>query len=98
MFYNKMERLKIVLDIVNKLKNFRCKNNTIINLYNEDLCEFITELKKIFDLYIKQDESNLIDYKGTLYFQEINKNIEYFLPCKKNTQPLFVIKGKSVGE
>lgn len=98
MFYNKMERLKIVLDIVNKLKNFHCKNNTIINLYNEDLCEFITELKKIFNLYIKQDESNLIDYKGILYFQEINKNIEYFLPCRKNTEPLFVIKGKSVGE
>jgi len=91
-----MERLQIVLEIVNKLKNFHCKNNTIINLYDENLCQFITELKEIFDKYIKQEESNLIDYKGILYFQEINKNIEYFLPCRKNEKSLFVIKGKKI--
>jgi hypothetical protein len=89
-----MERLQIVLQIVNKLKNFRCENNAIIDLYNENLCHFITELKQIFDKYIKQEEPNLIDYQGILYFQEINKNIEYFLPCRKNVEPLFVIKGK----
>jgi hypothetical protein len=89
-----MERLQIVLQIVNKLKNFNCKNNTIINLYDENLCHFITELKQIFDKYIKQEEPNLIDYKGILYFQEINKYIEYFLPCRKNMESLFVIKGK----
>ena len=89
-----MERLQIVLEIVSKLKNFRCKNNTIIDLYNENLCHFVKELKQIFDKYIKQEEPNLIDYEGILYFQEINKNIEYFLPCKKNMEPLFVIKGK----
>lgn len=94
MFYNKMERLEIVLQIVNKLKNFQSTNNTIINLYDENLCSFITELKQIFDKYIKQDEQNLKDYKGILYFEEINKNIEYFLPCGKNTKPLFVIRGK----
>ena len=94
MFTTKMERLQIVLQIVNKLKNFRCENNTIIDLYNENLCHFITELKQIFDKYIKQEEPNLIDYQGILYFQEINKNIEYFLPCRKNVEPLFVIKGK----
>ena len=94
MFTTKMERLQIVLQIVNKLKNFRCENNTIIDLYNENVCAFITELKQIFDKYIKQEEPNLIDYQGILYFQEINKNIEYFLPCRKNREPLFVIKGK----
>ena len=94
MFYNKMERLEIVLQIINKLKNFHCINNRTIDLYNETLCGFITELKQIFDKYIKQDEQNLNDYKGILYFEEINKNIEYFLPCRKNTEPLFVIKGK----
>ena len=44
MFYNKMERLEFVLQIVNKLKNFQSTNNTTINLYNENLCHFITEL------------------------------------------------------
>ena len=43
----------------------------------------------------QQDEQNLKDYKGILYFEEINKNIEYFLPCGKNTKPLFVIRGKN---
>ncbi len=28
MYYSKLERLQIVLEIVNKLKNFRCQNNT----------------------------------------------------------------------
>lgn len=94
MFYNKIERLQIVLEIVNKLKNFKCKNNTIINLYDDNLCSFIGELKEIFNNYIKQDENKLIDYKGNLYFEEIDKKIEYFLPCRKNKKSLFVIKGE----
>ena len=95
MFYSEIERLKIVLQIVNKLKQFKCTNNKIINLYNENLCHFITELKQIFETYIKQEEPNLIDFKGILYFEEINKNIEYFLPCRKHIEPLFVIKGNT---
>lgn len=94
MFYNKIERLNIVLNIVKNLKQFKCKNNTIINLYDDNLCHFITELKQIFNNYIKQDDANLIDYKGILYFEEIDKNIEYLLPCKKNVSSLFVIRGK----
>jgi hypothetical protein len=94
MFNSKMERLQIILPIVNNLKNFKCKNNTIINLYNDDLCHFIKELKEIFDNYVKQDDAKLVDYKGTLYFEEIDKHIEYFLPCKRNVPPLFVIRGK----
>ena len=96
MFYSKLERLQIVLQIVKKLKKFPYKNNTVMDLYNENLCHFITELKQIFDKYIKQEEPDIIDYKGILYFEEINKNIEYFLPCEKNVEPLFVIKGKKV--
>jgi hypothetical protein len=92
MFYSKIERLQIVLEIVNKLKNFKCKNNTNINLYDDNLCSFIGELKEIFNNYIKQDETKLIDYKGKLYFEEIDKKIEYFLPCKKNKKSLFVIR------
>ena len=93
LFNNKMERLQIVLEIINNLKNFTTSNNTIINLYDDNLCHFITELKDILKNYIKQEESKLNDYKGVLYFQEIDKNIEYFLPCKKKDPPLFVIRG-----
>ena len=95
MYYTKIERLEIVLDIVKKLKNYKGKNNTTVNLYNEHLCSFIAEFKEICNNYIKQDESKLEDYKGTLDFEEINKKIEYCLPCKKNKTPLFVIRGES---
>ena len=94
MFYSKIERLQIVLEIVNKLKNFKSKNNTIINLYDDNLCSFIKELKEIFNNYIKQEETKLIDYKGNLYFEEIDKKIEYFLPCRKNKKSLFLKIGE----
>ena len=89
-----MERLQIVLDIVNKLKNFETTQKTIINLYDENMCSFIGPLKIVFDSYVKQDETKLTDYKGELLFEEINKNIIYHLPVKKKDKPLFVIKGK----
>lgn len=97
MLNSKMERLEIVLEIINKLKNFKSKNNTIINLYDENLCSFIKELKEIFKEYINQDDKsvdNIKDFKGNLNFEEIDKKIEYFLPCKKNKKSLFVIRGE----
>ena len=94
MFNNKIERLNIVLGIIDKLKNFKTSNNKVINLYDDNLCHFVVKLKEIFKKYIKQEESALNDYKGILYFQEIDKNIEYLLPCKKKDSPLFVIRGE----
>ena len=94
MFYTKIERLQIVLPIVHNLKNFKGRNNVIVNLYNDNLCHFVTELKEIFDKYIKQEDGEMMDYSGTLLFEETGQDIEYLLPCKKDTPPLFVIRGK----
>tara|TARA_B100000795_G_scaffold268098_1_gene254316 strand:+ start:2078 stop:2365 length:288 start_codon:yes stop_codon:yes gene_type:complete len=91
-YNNKSDRLIIVLDIVKKLKNYKLKNGSTLNLYNNELCNFIEEFKKITNEYIKQSEEDIKDYKGTLLFDEINKNIEYILPAKKSTDPLFVIR------
>ena len=91
-FLSKKERLQIVLDIVNKLKNFKLKNGNTINLYNEELCDFIKEFKLICNNYIKQEEDNVKEFKGKLKFTEINKTIEYILPSNKNKEPLFVIR------
>ena len=49
MFYNKMERLEIVLQIINKLKNFHCTNNRtsilkINSLYKKDFELFNYEM------------------------------------------------------
>ena len=86
------DRLSIVLDIVKKLKNYKLKNGSTLNLYNPELCSFVNEFKKITNEYIKQDDDYVVDYKGTLLFEEINKNIEYILPAKKSDSPLFVIR------
>jgi len=91
-YNNKSDRLAIVLDIAKKLKNYKLKNGSTLNLYNHELCSFIEKYKKITNEYIKQDEDDIKDYKGTLLFEEINKNIEYILPAKKSTAPLFVIR------
>lgn len=91
-FYTQKERLQLILDITNKLKKYKLKNGYIIDLYNENLCEFIKEFKKITRNYIKQDENNLHEFKGKLEFIEINKTIEYIFPIDKNIEPLFVIR------
>ena len=37
-YYTQKERLNIVLNIIKNLKNYKTNNNTIINLYNDELC------------------------------------------------------------
>ena len=69
MIYTQTERVNIVLDIVRKLKNYKIKSGNTINLYNEELCSFITEFKVITKKYIKEET----EYKGSLYFEEIDK-------------------------
>jgi hypothetical protein len=88
MQYSQSERLNIVLDIVKKLKNYKLHTGNTINLYNSSLCSFITDFKIITNKYIKEEK----EYKVPLYFEEINKTIEYILPINKNKKPLFVIK------
>lgn len=94
MYYSQKERVNIVIDIINKLKNFKTKNGNTVNLYNSNLCSFIDEFKNITNQYIKQDENNLKGFKGKLYFEEIDKFIEYNLPIKNTEEALFVFRLK----
>jgi len=94
MYYTQAERLNIVVDIATKLKNFKTKNGQIVNLYSDNLCSFITDFKQICNSYIKQDEAKLVDFRGTLEFEEIDRTIEYVLPVKNHDEPLFVIRTK----
>jgi hypothetical protein len=93
MYLTKLERLEIVLDIAKKLKNFQGKRGEIINLYDEQY-SFVSEFKKITKQYIDMDDMNVMELKGTLYFEEIDKNIDYILPAKNYKKSLFVIRGK----
>lgn len=94
MYYSQKERVNIVIDIINKLKNFKTKNGNTVNLYNSNLCSFIDEFKNITNQYIKQEENNLKGFKGKLYFEEIDKFIEYNLPIKNTEKALFVFRLK----
>ena len=92
-YYTQKERLQIVIDIINNLKNYKTSNDTTINLYNQELCSFIKEFKCITNNYIKQDDNKPIkEFKGKMLFEEINKEIEYIFPAKNNKNPLFVIR------
>jgi predicted transcriptional regulator len=87
--YTKKERLDIVLDIINKLKNFKLKDDSIIDIYNSNY-SFINEFKIITNNYIKDG----LQIKGVLEFDEIGKKIEYIFPQKNYKKPLFVIRMK----
>ena len=98
-FRNKESRLQIVLDIINELKRFPKSHPTpgespFVDLYNLEYSA-IKKLKSIFTEYIQQDDSKpnqLIGFSGKLYFEEINRNIEYILPIKRHTNYVFVLK------
>ena len=85
------ERLEVILDIVKKLKFYVATNGSIINLYNDEYT-FVQEFKKISNEYIQQDDNNVKEYKGTLLFEEIDRNIDYIFPSKNYKKPLFVIR------
>jgi len=86
MKYTQSEKVAICSEIAKNLKNFENKKGKV-NLFN-DSYSFISELKKIFNEYIK----NEISLKGTLDFLEIGKKIDYYFPLNNNEKPLFVIR------
>ena len=87
--YTDIERLNIIMDIMNKLKHFTLNDGQIIDLYNSNYL-FISKLKEIANIYIKNGHTQ----KGFLDFDEIGKKIEYNFPEKNYKKPLFVIRIK----
>jgi len=94
MFYTKEERMQIVMDTVKSMKQFRSKNGKIVDLYNENMFYFVKDLKKIFNDYVKQDDSlgNIVEFAGTLDFVEVSKIVEYKFPADRNVEPVFMIR------
>lgn len=98
---NKSERLTVVLEIAKMLRNFPTNllneyagKETYIDLYNAKY-EAIIKVKKEFDFYINQDDSNpklLTGVSGRIPFPEIEKIIEYVLPIKNNQETHFVFR------
>lgn len=97
----KQERLQIVIDLCKRLKSFPTAPHPLLetelshlNLYDSDF-DAILQIKKIFNMYVNQDDTNpdtLIGFSGKIKFPELNKIIEYILPIKQKTNPLFVFR------
>ena len=85
--YTQAEKLQICTDIYTKLKYFKTEQGETIDLF-KDSFGYVPILKKICNDYIRGDTY----YKGTLFFEEIDKKIVYHFPLTKNHNPLFVIK------
>jgi hypothetical protein len=96
-YYTKIEKLNIILDIAKKLKNFKGKNNQIVDLYKDEI-SFIEDFKNISNEYIKYtplDNNDIKEFKGSFDFIEIGKRIDYIFPILKKEEPLFVIRFSS---
>jgi len=88
MYYSKEEKIAAVVNIVKKLKSFPAKSGGTIDLYNEEY-SYVTEFKDITMKWINRDNS---EFKGFIYFQEINKYFEYNFPSKKEEEPEFLLR------
>jgi hypothetical protein len=98
---NRIERLGVVLEIAKILKKFP---TSAINDYfgKEDYINYydskypaIEKIKKEFDYYINQDDSNpkmLTGVSGKISFPEIEKYIEYVLPIRRTQKSHFVFR------
>ena len=84
--YTQTEKIEICKEIATRLKEFEGPQGKV-NLYNDSF-SFVPQLKALFKEYIHGNTF----FKGTLSFEEINKQINYHLPLTKNHSPLFVIR------
>jgi hypothetical protein len=87
-YYSPKEKLKIVMDIVSKLRYYKNPRGDSVNLMNERY-SFVSTLKEIMNKYVREERS---EYKGFLEFDEIGKKLEYFFPARTNKEPSLVIR------
>jgi hypothetical protein len=84
------EKIGVVSEIINKLKNHIGKSGEIVDLYKSEY-SYYDKLKKDFNEYVRSEYS----ISGKVRFEEIGCNIEYNLPIKRRHEPIFVIKKRN---
>lgn len=87
MYYSKKDKVKIILDIIYKLKNFPSTTGSTINIYNDQYL-FYSRFKEITNKWINEHYSS---FKGEINFEELATHFEYFFPGKKNEEVIFVL-------
>ena len=86
--YTRSDKVRIVVDIIKKLKKFPATRGGTIDLFIEHYC-YIEEFKEITNKWINEEFS---EYNGKIHFHEINKYFEYKFPSDKSKEPLFVLR------
>jgi hypothetical protein len=92
--YIKKERLMVIMDIINKLRNFVGESGETVNLYNEEYSA-VKQLKIDFDAYLNQDDETSITIENSVKFEELNRKIQYRLPAFSPHEPMFIMKKPS---
>ena len=87
-YYTAEDKLKIVMDMVSKLRYYKNERGEPVNLMNEHFT-FVSKLKAIMNKYVKEEKS---EYKGFLEFEEIGKKLEYYFPASNKKDPTLVIR------
>jgi septum formation topological specificity factor MinE len=88
-FKSKKERLEIVSDILRQLKSMELISDQIPNM---------KLVMNILGDYVNIDENQIKSgLSGKVPLPEIHREIEYTLPIRKQTRPIFVIKNKFAG-
>jgi hypothetical protein len=82
-YYSKEEKVKHIVKLTKLLRNFPTTTGRTMDIYNDEY-SFVEKFKTISMHWVNNDYSN---YKGRLYFEEINKFIEYDLPKTKDKTP-----------
>ena len=82
-YYSKEEKVKHIVKLTDLLRNFPTTTGRTMDIYNDEY-SFVEKFKTISMNWVNNEYSN---YKGRLYFEEINKFIEYDLPKTKDKKP-----------
>jgi len=87
----KQDRLKIMLNIRERLVNFTTSTFEKINLWDTDF-PAIKRLKEIFKEYVNQEGQHVTGFSGKIPFPEINRSIVYKLPISEHAKEELILK------
>lgn len=85
--YTREEKVKHIIEIVKKLKNYPTNNGDTMNIYNDDY-SFVKKLKDISFVWITNNK----DFNGLLYFEEIDKYFRYHFPNNNTEKVIFSLQ------
>lgn len=83
--YSKKEKIRIVINFTELLRNYPSATGEKIDIYKSDY-SFIEKFKEKSMQWINNEYSS---YQGKLYFEEIDKFFEYDFPKSKTKTPKF---------